>query len=180
MLEPAPMKELDQKWIQKKLKELKKNPNSSAYAPLADTMRRAGHFKTAEKISRQGIKHLPKKAENYICLGQTLYDQGEYEKSRKILSQAVKLEPGNILTLRLLGEIFIQLKEPKNALKIYEMISIYCPDNKAVQNLKEKLNSFHFKDYDRFTVQTLSQISKQIQIEKMPAIRPKQFFNPHP
>ena len=174
------MKEFNQKWIQKKLEILKKKPNSLAYAPLADTLRRAGHFKAAEKISEQGIKHHPKKAENYICLGQALYDQGKYETAGKILGTALKLEPGNILTLRLLGEIFIQLREPKKALRIYELISVYCPDNKAVQNLKEKLNSFHFDDYDRFTVQTLSQISKQIQIEKAPAIRPKQFFNPHP
>ncbi len=161
--------------IKKGFKTLKKRPHFQIFPFLADLYRQQGQMQIAEKICFQGIKKYPKSCRGYNTLGHTYFDQGKYKKAQKMFEKALDLEPSNLLTLRFLGKIYIQLKDIPQALKIYKMLLVFYPHQKEVQNILTQLKVISTERYQYFSAQPLMKIAHnldQAEFMQRPRIQP--------
>lgn len=165
------------KLIKQGLKILKKRPLVSA--PLADLFRRLGNYKTAIQLSQYGIKKNPQFVTGHTVLGRTLFECNQYEKAQSAFEEAIKLNPENIMALRYLIKIHLRLKNIKKAVKIYEILQLYHPDDEWVEKIMKQINTH--EDYNDFHVENLNEFSinlSRVEVEKRPFIRPKTEINP--
>ena len=89
--------------------------------------------------------------------------------------KVLDLEPGHLLSLRYLSELYIKFKDVKKALCIYEMLLLYSPQNAQIQNIVNKIHSAHLNDYDYFSERPLDMVAEdlsQMELHQQPSIRP--------
>jgi len=163
------------KFINKSLKVLYKNPDSLVFAPLADAYRRKGAFQKAVQICKFGLKKHKGHAPGYVVLARTYFDLKRYKKARDYFEKALDLQPGHLLCLRYLSELYIKLKDAKKVLCIYEMLLLYSPQDAQIQNIVNKIHSAHLNDYDYFSERSLDMVAddlSQMELLQQPSIRP--------
>ena len=163
------------KFINQSLRILYKNPNSLTFAPLAEAYRRKGAFQKAVQICKAGLKRHSEYAPGYAVLGCVYFDLKKYKKSMECFEKALDLEPGHLLSLRYLSDLYIRFKEVKKALCVYEMLLLSYPQDVQVQNIVNKMHSMHLRDYDYFSERSLDGVARdfsQMELQKQPSIRP--------
>ena len=163
------------KFINQSLKALYKNPDSLVFAPLAEAYRRQGAFQKAVQICESGLNKHQEYAPGYAVLGCIYFDLKKYRKSMECFEKALDLEPGHLLSLRYLSDLYIRFKEVKKALCVYEMLLLSYPQDVQVQNIVNKMHSMHLRDYDYFSERSLDEAAldlSQIELQKQPSIRP--------
>ena len=79
-------------------------PDSKAFAPLADLLRRDGQFEEALVLLEDGLARYPDYLSAMVILGQTLLDARRMDHARKVLVRVLDLDPENFVALRLLSE----------------------------------------------------------------------------
>lgn len=134
--------------IEKYRSLLKKDPNSQAFAPLADAYRELGQLEVAEKFVRDGLRKHPQFAAGYVVLGKILKDARRFEEGLRALKKAIDLAPENLLSHQLAGDLHIELKQPREALKAYKMVLFLNPHSAKAKKITEKLESLTAVDYD--------------------------------
>ncbi len=161
------------KFINQSLRVLNKNPRM--FAPLADAYRRQGLFQKALQVCESGIKRYPNYAQGYAVLGCIYFDLKKYKKAVGHFEKSLDLEPGHLLSLRYLSDLYIRFKDVKKLLCIYEMLLLYNPQDVQIQDIINKIHSAHLDDYDYFSEQSLEVVAKDLsqrELDQKPSIRP--------
>jgi len=137
---------------------LQRDPNSKAFAPLAEALRENGDFQQAEIVAANGIRRHPEYVGGYVALGRILMEQARYADAGPILNKATNLDPQNLLALQLTGTLHLQNQQPKEALKAFKRILFLNPQSEKARNAVQKLESLSADEYeeDIFKYQKLS------------------------
>ena len=147
---------------------LQKDPNSKAFAPLAEALRENAEFQQAEIVAANGIRRHPDYVGGYVALGRILIEQSRFAEAGPILSKAVELDPQNLLALQLIGTLHLQMQQPKEALKAFKRILFLNPQSEKARNAVQKLESLSADEYEEDIFQ-YKKINATTQINK-PAV----------
>lgn len=152
------MSKISQETIDQYRRMLAKDPGSKVFAPLSEALREAGLFPQAEQIAVDGVQRHPEYVGGYVALGRVLLDQQRFQEALPILRKGTELDPQNILALHLLGNTYIQLKSPKEALKAFKMVLFLNPLSEKARAAVQKLEVLSADEYetDTFQFQKLS------------------------
>ena len=156
------MAKYDKAVIEKYRQLLKKDPNSQAFAPLADAYREAGDLALAEKIVREGQRRHPQFAAGLVVLCRILKDQERFQEALAVIKNAIELSSENILAHQIEGDILLELKRPQEALKSYKMVLFLNPLSAKARKVVQKLESLTAADYedDVFSMTKLDSLAK--------------------
>lgn len=157
------MTPVDPQTIEKYQKIMASDPQSKVFAPLAEAYRSMGMNKEALEVCQQGVKTHPDFAGGRIALARLLMDSQNIEEALAELRRASQLAPENVLAHSLLGETYLRLKRPKEALKSFKSLLFLAPDNAKAQNAVSKLESLTADEYedDVFDMKPLSEAVAQ-------------------
>lgn len=124
-----------------------KDPHSKIFAPLAEAYRKAGQLEMAFSIAKRGCLEHPSFASGLVTLSRILIDTHDFEDAISNLKTAVELSPDNFLAHKLLGETYIQLKQPKKALQVFKMALYLDPQDAFAKKMVKKLESLSADDF---------------------------------
>lgn len=143
---------------------LRKDPKSQVFAPLAEAYREAGRLPEAERMAASGTKRFPSFPGGWITYAKILRELKKPEAALPALQRAMNLAPENILALQLLGETYLDLKNPKEALKVFKRILFLNPLAEKAKRIVQKLESLTADEYDEelFSMTKLSPLQGQI------------------
>ncbi|HRO66756.1 MAG TPA: tetratricopeptide repeat protein [Pseudobdellovibrionaceae bacterium] len=153
--------------IQRLEEVLRKDPNSQAFATLAEAYRTESRLKDAERIAAHGVKLHPLFTSGWVALGKILKDQKRPEESLEAFQKAIRLSPENLLALQMAGECLLELKRPKEALKLLKRVLFLSPQAEKAKRIVAKLESLTADEYGEevFAMTKLSDL-------KPPSIQP--------
>ena len=167
--------------IKRYLRIYKKDPKSKVFALLADLYRKQGDREKAFALCKKGIKEHPQFALGHIALGMILLEMGKLEMAAESLEKAIDLSPENIHAYKLLGQIWLKLKNPEKTLHAYKMVLFLDPGNEKVGNIIKKLEPTTATHYDKtgFAFKNLQEVAQHITIQppedpkkELPVLRP--------
>ncbi|MEJ7810852.1 MAG: tetratricopeptide repeat protein [Gemmatimonadaceae bacterium] len=102
------------------------------FARLANEYRKAGDLDSAIEICRAHVPQQPGYISGHIVLGQALYDRGELDDARRTFSNALALDPENLIALRQLGDIAGRQEDGPEARRYWERLLEVDPGNEDV------------------------------------------------
>lgn len=152
-----------------------KDPNSKIFAPLAEAYIQIGLLKEAEQLCRFGVKKHPDFASGHLTYGKVLIEQKKQDLALESLKKAVSLAPENILAQRMLAHLYLELKQPKDALKAFKMVLFLNPQNETAKKAVNKLESLTADEYDDevFAMTMLSPLTEQAPEAPQTQAKPK-------
>ena len=101
-------------------RRLEKDPNSLAFAQLAEELRREGSFHEAIQVSRAGLDRHPTYWSARVTLGRALLALDRLDDAHRELSAVLRAAPENLAALRGLAEIHERRGERDAALAHYQ------------------------------------------------------------
>jgi tetratricopeptide (TPR) repeat protein len=125
--------------IQKYEKMLEEDPQSRAFAPLAEAHRKMGNLDDAIRVAEAGLEIHPGYTGGLIVLGRSLYEKKELDKAEEVLKKAVTETPESYLGQKFLGKVLMEKGENQAALAALEAANIQSPDDGEVAELLEKI-----------------------------------------
>ncbi|HRK06655.1 MAG TPA: tetratricopeptide repeat protein [Pseudobdellovibrionaceae bacterium] len=128
--------------------DYQRNPGSKVFAPLAEAYRRLGLLPQAFEVASRGVRLHPNFAAGRIAFARVLIDQGDLEDARDQLIAAGELSPDNLLAFQLLGDVFLQLRRPREALQAYKMVLLLNPQHERAQQVVRKWEFLSADDFD--------------------------------
>jgi len=127
--------------IQRYEKELAEDPQSRAFAPLAEAYRKAGRLDDAINTARAGLEVHSGYSSGLVVLGRALYEKGELDNAAETLQAAVKENPESYLGQKFLGKVLMDKGEIKGALEALESANFLSPEDEDVARLLDKVKS---------------------------------------
>jgi len=134
--------------IEKYQEIFKKDPNSQVFAALSDAYREMGMLPEAERTARHGVERHPTYVSGFVALGRVLVAVGKWAEAEVALMRAATLAPENILAYQLLGQVYLQQKRPKEALKTFKLVLFLNPQSEKARKAVEKLESLTADEYE--------------------------------
>lgn len=128
--------------------EYQKNPRSKVFAPLAEAYRKMGLLEEAFTVAQAGVKHHPSFASGRVVFARILLDQKNFEQALDHLKAAATLSPDNIMAHSLMGETFLQLRRPKDALNAFKMVLFIDPGNERARLAVRKWEFLTADEYE--------------------------------
>ena len=125
-------------------KSLTQKPNfASALLVLAQIDAQDGRLSDAIKHTEEAAAAYPNDPSAFFQLGFYLYQSGDYTKAVAALNRVVLLSPNNVNANAqyFLGLAYDRLGDKANALKQFEQIAQYNPDNQEVKNIVTNLKA---------------------------------------
>ncbi len=98
------------------------DPDGRGFVPLADALRRAGDFREAHRLLREGLGRYPDFLSGHVVAAWLSVDQGKSEDAQSSFGTALELDPKNIAALRGLAEVFLDRGEVGSALGFLESL----------------------------------------------------------
>lgn len=150
---------------------MKRDPLSKAFAPLAEAYLRNGLADRAEAVVRDGLRKHPEFAPGLIVYAKILKNRSQFEPSLELLRKASRLAPDNVLALQLQGDVCLELKKPREALKAYKMVLLLNPMATKARSMIQKLESLSAVEFEENTfafakLSNLEQMKQTIPIEQ--------------
>jgi len=127
---------------------LQKDPNSQVFAPLAEAYREIGMLKEAEQVAKVGVKRHPHFAAGFVVYARIARDLERIEDCLKLAQKATELAPENLMAHQMQAEIYLQTKQPKQALKSFKMVLFLNPKSEKARKAVAKLESLTADEYD--------------------------------
>ena len=127
--------------IQRYEQILLEDPQSRAFAPLAEAHRKAGRLDDAINVARAGLELNPGYSGGLVVLGRALYEKGELDNAIEVLQEAVKETPENYLGQKFLGKVLMAKGENKGAMKALEAANLLSPEDEEVGRLLDDVRS---------------------------------------
>ena len=120
-----------------RIEELKARLGADAtsrhFYPLAEELRKVGRLEEAEQILREGLTKHSTYVSAWVSLGRVLKDQSKWHEAVDVLRRASTLDPGNVVTERLLGESHLALGDKLEALKKLKLVYALMPSDQALE-----------------------------------------------
>lgn len=142
------MSQISAATIEKYQEILRQDPRSKIFAALADAYREKGLFTEAETTARKGIDLHPEYIGGYVALGKLLCSQKRFAEALPFLNKAAQLSPENLLAHELLGQAFIELGKPQEALRAHKMTLFLHPENQRSRRAVEKLETLSAREFE--------------------------------
>jgi tetratricopeptide (TPR) repeat protein len=120
---------------------LMEDPQSRAFAPLAEAHRKAGRLDEAIKVAKAGLEVHPGYSGGLVVLGRAFYEKGELDNAADILKKAVSDTPESYLGQKFLGKVFLDKGEIPGALRAFEAANLLSPEDDEVARLLEEVKS---------------------------------------
>ena len=118
---------------------LRNNPQSRAFASLTEAYRKNGQLEEALKVALKGVQINQGYHGGRVALARVLVDLNQLNKAKHHLERVMKEDTGNILALRILGKVCIQLKEHEQAIEVYTRIKSLHPEDQKSEKILEEL-----------------------------------------
>ena len=131
---------------------------------MADLYRKQGERDKALALCQKGLRARPESAKGHIALARVLLDMNKWEPAVSALEKATDLSPENIFAYELLGQAWLQLKNPEKTLQAYKMVLFLDPENKPAKNIITKLEPVTAVHYDKtgFAFKSLNEVARHI------------------
>ncbi len=142
------MKKVSTQLLKKYQRIYRKEPGSRVFALLADLYRQNGELEKALALCHKGVKKHPHFAIGHLTLALILLDMNQLNSAVQSLDTAASLSPDSLLVHRLLGQVWMQLKDPIKTLNAYKMVLFLDPKNKKAINVVRKLEPLTADQYD--------------------------------
>lgn len=139
---------IDAATVEKYQRILAKDPHSQVFAPLAEAYREMDMLKEAQQVVTAGVQRHPQFVGGLVTFARVHRDIHEFKKALDAAQKAASLAPENILAHQLMGEIYVSLKNPKEALRAYKMVLFLNPQSHIAQVAVQKLESITADEYD--------------------------------
>jgi tetratricopeptide (TPR) repeat protein len=120
---------------------LAEDPQSRAFAPLAEAHRKAGRLDEAIRIARAGLEIHPGYSGGLVVLGRALYEKGELDNAAETLQKAVSDSPESYLGQKFLGKVLIDKGENTGALRALEAANLLSPEDEEVARLLDEVKT---------------------------------------
>lgn len=120
---------------------LRRDPYSQVFAPLAEAYRQSARLQEAERLALRGIQRHADFAGGWIVWGKILRDQDRHAEALEAFQKAVHRSPENLLALQLLGEAYLQLKDGKEALRVFKRLLFLNPLSEKARRVIAKLET---------------------------------------
>ncbi|MCJ7499232.1 tetratricopeptide repeat protein [bacterium] len=117
------------------------DPQSRAFAPLAEAHRKAGRLDDAINVARAGLELNPGYSGGLVVLGRALYEKGELDNAIEVLQEAVKDTPENYLGQKFLGKVLMAKGENKGALRALDAANLLSPEDEEVARLLDEVRN---------------------------------------
>lgn len=127
---------------------LQKDPNSQAFAPLAEAYRQEQRFLEAQRVVSEGVRRHPQFASGWVTFAKIQRDLKKSAEALESLQKALAIAPENLLALQMTGEVQLELKKPKEALRIFKRILFLNPQAEKARRIIAKLESLTADEYD--------------------------------
>ncbi len=131
--------------------EYDRNPGSRVFAPLCEAYRRMGLIDEAFELASRGVRLHPDFAAGRIAFARILIEKKAFADAIEQLARAAELSPDNILAFQLLGDTYLELRRPKDALNAFKMVLFLNPLHDRAQRMVRKwefLTADEFEDED--------------------------------
>jgi len=152
-----------QEEIQRYEKMLAKDPDSRAFAPLAEAYRKAGDLDMALSIALSGLEIHPNYVGGLVVSGRVLFEKGEYKKAMEALSKAVADSPENYRAQKCLAKTAMELKDNETALTALKAAALLSPEDEEVvadmKKLEGEASSSAFKPVPDMDVEDMLKMS---------------------
>ncbi len=150
------------------------NPASRVFAPLSEAYRRMGLLSEAMEVATRGVKLHPNFAAGRIAYARLMIEKKSFVEAVEQLKRASELSPDNILAFQLLGETYLELRRPKEALNAFKMVLFLNPLHERAQAMVRKwefLTADEFGDEDFDWGPSENDILPDIDPEKMKQLK---------
>lgn len=154
---------------------LQKDPNSQAFAPLAEAYRQEQRFLEAQRVISEGVRRHPHFASGWVTFAKIYRDLKKPAEALEALQKALAIAPENLLALQMTGEVQLELKKAKEALRIFKRILFLNPQAEKARRIIAKLESVTADEYDDdlFSMTKLSSLVGKSEDLPAPAVPPK-------
>lgn len=138
-------------------KELMQNPKSPLFTRLAELYISRDMHDEARKLVTQSLKFHPRSVSGLILQGRLLRQAGQAPQALSPLSQATRLAPDNWRAWLEIGEIQLEQKNGKEALKAFKRVLFLNPTHPLARRAVAKLELLTADEYedDLFAMQKL-------------------------
>lgn len=119
--------------IQRYEKMLAEDPNSRAFAPLANAYRKAGKLDDAIRVAESGVRRHPHYSGGLVVLGRALMEAGEMAKAAEIMERAVAEAPENYLAQKTMGRIAKARGDNQRALTAMKAAHLLSPEDMEIE-----------------------------------------------
>jgi tetratricopeptide (TPR) repeat protein len=144
---------------------MRHNPASQVFAPLADAYLERGLTLQAEELAKTGTERHPLFAAGFLVLGKIYLKSGKLDDAETALQKCVELSPQNILAHQFLGDVYLALKNPIEALRAYKMTLFLNPYSTKAKKAVEKLEAVSALEFDEDTF-SMAKLSDLKQVQK--------------
>lgn len=128
--------------------EYDRNPGSRVFAPLSEAYRRMGLINEGFELASRGVRLHPDFAAGRIAYARILITKGAHQDALEQLARAAELSPDNILAFQLLGETYLELRRPKDALAAFKMVLFLNPLHERAQKMVRKWEFLTADEYE--------------------------------
>jgi len=139
---------IDPETVERYQIEYQKNPKSRVFAPLAEAYRQMGLLEEAYQICTAGVELHPDFPGGLVAMARILIDKGDREGALMQLKKCTKLAPDNLLAHTLMGDLYLEMRNPKEALKAFKMVLFLNPSDEKAQKIVRKWEFLSAEDFD--------------------------------
>lgn len=132
---------------------MRKDPFSKAFAPLADAYLEDEQLDRAEFVIRDGLRKHVEYAPGLIVYAKILKAKNQFQMAIDLLKKAARIDSENILAHQLMGDVFLEMKKPQEALRSYKMVLFLNPMATKAQKMVQKLESLSAIEFEENTFQ---------------------------
>lgn len=119
---------------------LVKDPKSYCFAQLSELYRKLGLLDDAIFVANRGLEIHPDYVGGHLALGKAFFDKGLRAKSRFELEEVIKVAPENFIALKLLGLIYLEMKETDRADQVLTKVLELHPEDVECRIALESLS----------------------------------------
>lgn len=124
------------------------DPKSKIFAPLAEGYRKLGRLDKALGVALEGVAKNPQFAGGKVALARVFIDLGKLTAAEKELKEVVTMDFENLLSHKLLGEVYLKQKKALEALDAYKSALLSNPNDQVARKMVTKLETLSAADYD--------------------------------
>ncbi len=117
------------------------NPDSRAFAPLADLYRRAGRFDDAFRVLQAGLAAHPRYISALVILGRCHLETGDRPQARAVFQQVLEIDPDNLVVLKLMAEDAARQEDWNEATGLLERVVLLDPSDAPAEAELEALRA---------------------------------------
>jgi tetratricopeptide (TPR) repeat protein len=125
--------------IEELQRKVQQDPQSIAFAQLAEALRRAGRPQEAVDTCRAGLSNHPDYLSAHVTLGRSLVDTGDLDAAQDELTRVLNAAPENLAAVKGLADIHQRRGHVREALEQYRRALDLAPHDADLEHIISEL-----------------------------------------